>query len=521
MKIKASPRLIRFTAVLAPLLLVISMYSQLVPWEQINLIFSTDTLYLPSIYQDVFEEGGSLQGWHLNGAPNFFPDMLVYFLLMAVCHHFVLATFLFSLLQVFAIIMLFNGIFRRVAPEAPLHYLLFPSGAICVILLEFFFMSKDTGFVFFLISNSFHTGAFVMAATGLYLSMRYLQENKQLLLFLLFIICILGAVSDRLFIVLFSGPLLFCLPFWAGKKKQALILAATVTAGTVAGYLLFRKLEMGDFFHINRPHALLEYSRTGESWNIFSEQMLAYLKEPGFRALTLYMFIISFAAVTLIIIRLRKQRSSPVFFFCLFSVVFSICTFTAPILNGNYTGADTIRYNIYPFYVSGLNLAVFLYAQRLRYQQLRTGGWLLGTGSVIIIVTALLHFSPAGLNAYFNYYPAESRLLDSLAEKHEFHRGVANYWVAKKISMFSKKNIKVHAVFDDLAAYPHVTNHNWHFGGHVFNFVVLNNFSDTSIYKHVVRQHEQVLFDERLQVAKTNNFTYQAFRGAVLVNIDE
>ena len=36
---------------------------------------NSDTMYLPSIYYDIFKDGNSINTFHLNPAPNFFPDM--------------------------------------------------------------------------------------------------------------------------------------------------------------------------------------------------------------------------------------------------------------------------------------------------------------------------------------------------------------------------------------------------------------------------------------------------------------
>ena len=46
-----------------------------------NFFFNSDTLYLPSVYKDLFIDGYGIKGWELNPSPNFFPDMSVYFLL--------------------------------------------------------------------------------------------------------------------------------------------------------------------------------------------------------------------------------------------------------------------------------------------------------------------------------------------------------------------------------------------------------------------------------------------------------
>ncbi|MBE0640603.1 MAG: hypothetical protein IH599_01125, partial [Bacteroidales bacterium] len=77
-------------------------------------LFSSDALYLPSIYRDWFIDGRGPVGWHFNPSPNFFPDMAAYFLLMFLTGgNIILSTSLYGLLQYFAIVLLFHAIIRR------------------------------------------------------------------------------------------------------------------------------------------------------------------------------------------------------------------------------------------------------------------------------------------------------------------------------------------------------------------------------------------------------------------------
>src|SRR3954471_21858303 len=76
------------------------LYFNGVEWD---LFLSSDALYLPSLYQDILIDKNSVADWHLNPAPNFFPDMAAYFILRFVCGNFIWSTFVFALLQVLAL----------------------------------------------------------------------------------------------------------------------------------------------------------------------------------------------------------------------------------------------------------------------------------------------------------------------------------------------------------------------------------------------------------------------------------
>jgi hypothetical protein len=80
------------------LVLIIVLFSRLSP-NDLKIYFNSEALYLPSLYRDLFIDHNPLIGWHLNPALGFFPDVIVYFILMFFSGNFILASILFSILQ--------------------------------------------------------------------------------------------------------------------------------------------------------------------------------------------------------------------------------------------------------------------------------------------------------------------------------------------------------------------------------------------------------------------------------------
>jgi len=66
------------TGILLSVVLILLWFSSLGE-NQFLILFSSDALYLPSIYKDIFVDGNSMQGWTFNPAPNSVPDMLLFF----------------------------------------------------------------------------------------------------------------------------------------------------------------------------------------------------------------------------------------------------------------------------------------------------------------------------------------------------------------------------------------------------------------------------------------------------------
>ena len=70
--------------------------------DGLGVLINSDSLYLPSIYQDITEFGHSLNGWNLNPAPNFFPDMLLYGFIAMFGNNFIVSIVVFAINSVFA-----------------------------------------------------------------------------------------------------------------------------------------------------------------------------------------------------------------------------------------------------------------------------------------------------------------------------------------------------------------------------------------------------------------------------------
>jgi len=187
--------------------------------------------------------------------------------------------------------------------------------------------------------------------------------------------------------------------------------------------------------------------------------------------------------------------------------------FFAPVINGNYSGWDTLRYNVGYFYLGILNLGfiVYLVTQNQKFQSRYFS--MLQLLVIVLMVLALFagitRYSHRGVQAFFNYYPKEVQALDKLAQAHGLKMGVGNYWVAKHSTMFSKNGVIIHPVFDHLQPFYHTMNENMFYDdGAIYNFIVLNRFVDTSTYKRYIG--EGILLDAgaNLKIIKVDPFKF-------------
>lgn len=502
--------------------LLTAIFSKLTSDSNIDIFFCSDTLYLPSLYKDLIVDKNSIWDWELNPAPNYFPDMLVYFLLMFITNDFVLVSFIFSILQYVLIGFLFIKIFKLIFPTASVYYNLLIYSLLSFFLLEFFFFTKDFYYVFFMIINSYHTGAFIISLLCIFLSFKYIFDKKITGLLVIFFLGFLMVVSDKLFMVLYSIPIcLTCILMY--KKigiRTTLYFIGVIIAFTFPGLYVSKLLAKDSYGFNEHLGGVAKLDLIMAQFHIYFDQMLFNLKAFGIKAISLYLFILSVLLIVYVFFNsLKKQQNILIPFYALFSLIFTAVVICAPMAAGIYQNHACIRYSISPFYLAILNMAVFFFYCKKTPIIVVRGRFILLGMNLLLLTIGLSQLSFTGLKNYFNYYPENARLVDEWAEKENLKYGVANYWEAKKITMFSKKNVKVYAVFDNVDAYLHVANNRWFFDN-MFNFVVLTGFEDQTLYGNRMKDITYLSNSAHFKLIKTRPFYYNRFSGTSVINTE-
>jgi hypothetical protein len=152
--------------------LIVTVFSGIIP-ANFSVFFNSDTLDLPYLYKDLFINRNGLRDWNFNPSPNFFPDMLAYFILMFLFNDFMVVSFVYSIVQYLVILGLFSYILKMILPENPKVFATI-SGILMMMFLYDSVYSGDFLFSFLLLSNDYHNGAFVMTLLCVALTLRYL-----------------------------------------------------------------------------------------------------------------------------------------------------------------------------------------------------------------------------------------------------------------------------------------------------------------------------------------------------------
>jgi hypothetical protein len=501
--------------VLVSVLFVISLFSSLTDFE-LTIFFNSDTLYLPALYRDLFVYHTGIQGWYFNPSPNFFPDMIVYFILMFITQDFIAASFLYPLLQYIVFLVLILKLFQLVLKS---DYVLFASFSNIILLLFFLvtFYSHDFYFTFYIVSISYHMGAFLMSLLCIILTIKYLDTPKRSLLVNLAWIGLLGIISDQLFVVMYCIPaisiiLLFkkIYPF----KKLKLILIINISI-LILGFAIFILIKNSNYIWIDNPHRIMDFKNSVNSFHTMIGHMLFYLKNGPYIRIIIISSILSFLSmVYLSITGIRKEQELSAFtIYCYLTVIYTLIVFFAPVINGNYTAWDSLRYLIYAFYISMLNIPLVIgYFLKSNFKEVIINKVIIWFLIICLIGSFWIGFnklSISGLYNYFNYYPKDVAKMDKIAKENKLLYGVGNYWSAKYFTMFSKYDVKILPVFDNMFPYFHASNRNWFFDKNsIFNFIILNKILEKEEYKIFMGSTGIIIDSNELEIILLPKFRY-------------
>jgi len=483
-----------------------------------RIYFNSDMLYDPVIFRDLFVDDTGLNGWHLNAAPNFFPDMFFYFIINALTGDFVAANFFFSIGQFLTILLLGLWLIRQIGREHTFRY------ATAFNFLMFLFLllpvyAERFRLMFQLISISYHMGSYIMFLLSLNLLTDYLRRKRTSTLILLFLSVMIATFNDRLFVSQFVIAILplAVLLYQRDHRKQILKPLVSVVIATVAGLLFFKLVRLYNPVHIiGTGFKMFNFDNLAESWAVFTGYMATLFMDGWGERLVQLIFLLSFILGLLYIWHSRKIIFAPPAadpgreltaqehpgmneagmyrqYLVIILTAYLPVTLLVPVINGGFVSPSLIRFNIMAFFTGLLMLPLLMSAWpqplKIVHRALAYLVPVVGLVFVVIFTWTAARVSPVdGLKQYFHFYPERVEVLDSLQVEYDLQYGIGNYWDAKYITMLSHEGVRLYTVFDgSLRPFYHSTNENWyHSGGKgkhkdpVFNYAVRKMHADNS-----------------------------------------
>ena len=416
---------------------------------------NSDSLYLTSVYKDLFQEGGRLSEWILSPAPCYFPDMLLYFPLLRCTPDFGLGMVGYGFVYVFLLlgaILVLAG-FLEIPWSLSLRY-----GSLSL-LLWIAVLHDPSRFMVdeFLLVAGRHGGTVISGLLLLILQMYAIRNGYSWLSRCGMVLLAWGAMSsDILILVQWILPMEGVLIGLASIKWirfRTVIQTTLLFILAYIGYQLTSSLQ-------DSSNSLLVYSGIAKDHLQFGagvEHIRDFLfhftpfvvrDKPAFGLLLLAWLVGLFVFFLSLLSGKLKDRdhisTQALMFLSLFSFLSVLITILAPVLGGLWHGNAEIRYILPVFFLPLLNLTFFVLMIHRRIGQI--GSYLLFG---IILLFGMVRMLPDALALRWNDlklpYPDMVRFVDDTVREYRLKSGYCDYWNANYLFVLSRSSTRFNA----------------------------------------------------------------------------
>lgn len=400
------------------------------------LMFNSDGLYLPVLFEDLFGKGGRLNDWYLTPAPYFFPDYLMF----AISYFF--ADGAYYQLLVFLVIQLVMSFGVVAALVAQVNKRWGWWEALLVLLLWIFFgvISEAHQAFSYIFISAFHYGAFICSVVFLALVLLYfkLGGGGFKIVFFISILSFLVALSDNLFLVQALAPF-FAVSIFLGlidrscSIKYFAFVLLPVASG-VLGSIAYKFL----VFNETRPSVTLGFDGVYEGFLSVVSILNEYVDVNPFWGAIFFLYVVlSFWIVLSFVLRRgAAEEGREVVWLVLFSFASILSSCLAVAVMTGITVAP--RYLMPVFFWPPL--VVILIVAGFFKENFYFGGALIS----VVIASCLCVSASRSLGkkeVSVGYYPEEISCIDGFLAAEGLYYGIAQYWDAKRIQAFSKNEI--------------------------------------------------------------------------------
>ncbi|MBN1183044.1 MAG: hypothetical protein JXB49_12195 [Bacteroidales bacterium] len=516
-----------FFSLLFVLLMVCIYYAITPDSSYIQNMFSADVMYLPAMYKDIFYDGYKLTDWNFPGAPFFFPDMGLYFLLNFIFRSFSVTLFVYAIVQFLILILLSHKLIQTIESKTNYNQLAISSLLYCFFIFITVQSKQISSFSYYLLTPIYHTGVFICSLLALIFTINYYyRKRSNLILYILPIMIIVSILSDRLFLIVFSIPFLLSLVIqkskWKENRFKVLFLLTVLSTAVGYGMLFF----LGKVFTIYNPKIELDLDIFKSLIPQIIQFFEHYLKPLNLVSLIVTLGIISYLITVVIVILNRSLTERHRMFHLYFIFLFPIALIT-PFVTKLYNSITCIRYIIFIFYFAIINLVLLLNY----YKKLINGKYFKYGLSVILGLSILLltiMYSPQkiinGISGFIHFKPDYIECFDNVSDELGLKYGISDYWYSKVIIMFSKKGKRVYTVYNSsLNPYTHVSNSNWYyqldygkFNRPVYNFIIMGKNYKNSELNEIFGEIDTSIMCNDMLIIKTPEFYFSDDKKIIL-----
>lgn len=394
-----------------------------------NLLANADSLYLPTLFDDLLARHGAIRDWYLTPAPYYFPDYPLYLLAYSIGPDSYWRIGIFAVLQGLLLFGVLYALARQVATMPAL-----PCAALATVAFAGLALTGEEPFVL-LFHSAYHFGAFAMALAFAAAWLRWERTGAAWALALAGALAFATTLSDSLFALQAALPFVAacvvrCIgerSWLAGRRWSIALMLALAVAGQMS-----YKFAVA---HKTRYSAKMDLSHLASNAHDLGALLARLWQEvPVFTALWAACVAFGLAA-TLQLLRGRATAGLPRHLCWLFalwtfslaaSIAVSLLVHNLPIAMRYFIAAAC-----WPLVLAPLALGHLL---RQRAEPLAIGLATAATLAIGIGTAAQLRHHPVQAA----YYPEQTACIDRALAAHGVHHGIAQYWDAKRLQHFSR-----------------------------------------------------------------------------------
>lgn len=462
---------------------------------------NSDALYAPALFRDLFIENFSTRGWTLPPAPYFFPDLLIYFLVLAFLQQPV-AAFVAGTIQ-FSLSLLCAAFFLKAAfPENryALASVALAGSVLQLLIIQDILPASFRG----LIIPTFHHGASACAFLAYAFVLRALSRSRPWPdLALLFLLSWLTMLSDSTYAALLVPGTLLFLGLRDVKPSRKVWVLVAIGLGIYLGRSSVRWFNgLGNAQIVTiAPEKDVLAGLT--HWSI---KHLADFAEPW------HLFAICVGLACLIVGLLFKRRPTRLILILPATGILSILL--AANIFGPQVGIAKLqdRYVFFALFASVVLVAFWVSRWFLiRYP---------GVGLLIVITSVLiLKVGEPREHPLFS----QIQCLKQLGKDHDLNYGIADYWFARPYTILSNREIRLNEVDLSLGPRPWINNLDRFInesGAPEYDYLIANNLPSDAIRLRLgppgsihTCGHLQIwVYDKRKNPSLTNLFSIKQLR---------
>ena len=464
-------------------------------------IFSPDNAYPEAMYKDLIILGNPLDGWQATKSPQFFPDLIVYFILRKITGDFATAYYLCTVLYILILVLFLRYMGKNLnsARKVSLTGFLLPVWTLFLLGIN---AQATWDGPLNLINIYWHNGIIPLGLLTIILLTKYENSTSTIKLNIsVLLISLLAMSSDYWWIPWFALPLtLICIYYSSKLKKQRrklLEFSSSLIIGALLGFVfnaMLKYLTILHFSDVSPGNRGVGVATALEAIGMSFVDLI--LKSPGFLiliTLSLYFaFMVFTNGTTKVALEIEtfkkpsklKQRSSRIkarkkqaleisstpninMTKTLFMVIFLSWTFTFVIcaIWGLWSGSQ-FRYFSGPITLLWITVGLIFF--KLLSSEAFNRKSLLGGLLSLVLMVSIFQFQQQIRTTQGKYikstsivYPENISCIDLYTKKYRVNNGIGSYYIVAPTFVSTKNDLRISPINYNFQILHWLSNYHW------------------------------------------------------------